>query len=70
MKLKEYLASEERSIAWLARRLRVTRPYLSDMLRGKRPFQQKYIDAIYKICEQKVSRDSIVNDIIGEEDES
>ena len=41
-KLLNKLADEERSIAWLARQLKITRTYMHKMIHGRRNFSVQY----------------------------
>ena len=41
-KIIKELESQERSIAWLGRRLNITRAYMHKMIHGKRNFHAKY----------------------------
>ena len=41
-KIIKELENQERSIAWLGRRLKITRAYMHKMIHGKRNFHAKY----------------------------
>lgn len=44
--VRQWLAEEERSIAWLARRVGYTREYLTNVLNGRYPFTDKLVHAL------------------------
>lgn len=67
MEIKEYLHKEERSLAWLARQVGITRSYLADMISGRRALQDKYARAIIKISGGQVTMDDILKTIEDKE---
>jgi len=58
IKLISELKTQERSIAWLARKCKISRAYMHKMIYGKRNFSPKYKN----ICAEALKSESLFND--------